>query len=63
MCTVDVDWSKGACSGTVYSGDDKIAVFMSKVRKTGYMASQSFFRLSILSPVFWQLMLAINMHS
>jgi len=28
---VDVDWSKGACSGTVYSGDDKIGNFMSKI--------------------------------
>jgi hypothetical protein len=31
FCVVDVDWSKGACSGTVYSGDEKIANLMAKV--------------------------------
>jgi len=28
---VDVKWSEGACSGTVYSGDDKLTRLTSKV--------------------------------
>ena len=29
--TVDVDWKKGACSGTVYSGEDDLSDLMAKV--------------------------------
>ena len=31
MYVVDVKWSEGACSGTVYSGDDKLTKLMAKV--------------------------------
>jgi len=29
---VDVDWKKGACSGTVYSGEDDLSNLMAKVQ-------------------------------
>jgi len=28
---VDVKWSEGSCSGTVYSGDEKLTQLMAKV--------------------------------
>jgi len=31
MCAADVNWTEGACSGTVYSGDEKITRLMAKV--------------------------------
>ena len=31
MTAADVKWSEGACSGTVYSGDEKVTKLMAKV--------------------------------
>jgi len=38
----EVKWSEGACSGTVYSGDEKLTKLMAKVRDVHFLTLLSY---------------------